>query len=1370
MKKNGIALAIILIILVMTLVACGENDLDTCEHNVVVDEAVSATCTEMGLTEGAHCSKCGEVLLAQTEVPATGHNHVPAVTEPTCTEKGYTTYTCHCGDEYVADEVVAIGHSPAEAVVENNVAPTCTATGSYDNVVYCSVCDTELSRETKSVDALDHNIVNHNAQAPTCTEVGWEAYETCSRCDYSTYNEIPATGHSPASAVIENNVAPTCTTAGSYDSVVYCSVCDAELSREAKTVTATGHNHVPAVTAPTCTEKGYTTYRCHCGDTYVADEVSATGHNPAEAVVENNVAPTCTAAGSYDNVVYCSVCDTVLSRTTITVDALGHDTIDHEAQAPTCTEVGWEAYETCSRCDHTTYVEIPATGHMEAIDEAVEATLSSPGLTAGSHCSKCNAIIIAQVEISALGSEIESGQNIVANTDYSTREGNITYRIIYSINIANDEMFGLTSLKIGEDETYSINHSYGRVLHIGNGIYELKFEDGQDFQYIKLVGEKFEFCQRDGSECAKDKIEESNIDSTDLVPRQGNSIYGYCDFADSENGESMQELYRRLHYICEAFINSTSNIMNVNGSYILDTIDLNRYAVTADEFVAVWKVFVVENPRYYWLSNSIVLDSDYVNFCIDEAYSKSDYRAQCDASISGMLKDFDGAIRENMSHLEIALNAHNFIINRMNYAYESDGKTPEDAIWAHNIIGCAKYGLGVCESYAETFMFLCKHYGVDVIIVTGDANDEAHAWNIVKIDDYWYGVDVTWDETNVDGEISYDCFGMSKQYCESTHNADSYMNEGVEYLYQLPQMNEKSIELVDLYKNDEFYGTYANIDDAFECMTDQTAEYLVQLYSYGLKGPLLISTSSVVHNINSTATPAVKSITIKGNFIELGGGYATCTSVNIANSITSYAETMTFYDICPNGDFPLYIQDNCLEISGEFSYVHMPIIGNVEEGATSKIVCNAYGNTGTGTEFYSDVQVYEMVVPENVLFRGQSTIVNISAKMIRVLGGSLDVENLYANYEYCNIKLYSNVNLANATIQNAYSDENSINIMLQFGKIEEFPLLTLGNMECNVNIELMGEVHISVTDPSGNEVDHYVEKANPFNVTTPIAHLTRPSDFEKVKINYTNLCEKTSLYKLNEDGDIILKSYSRVNGFVIMEDGAVALYEGTETTLNVPEGVVSIAPYAFYSCSSLVSINFPTTLKSIGERAFRECTSLTSITIPASVTNIGTEAFAYCTSLTSVTFEEGIQLTTIGNSAFYGCTSLTSIVIPNSVTSIGREAFFRCTSLTSITIPASVSSIGLSAFYFCTSMTSVTFEEGSQLASISDAVFVGCDALRSIVIPKSVTSIGPMAFNWCFGLTDVYYEGTEEEWNNIAVGSDNIYLTIATIHYNYVNE
>ena len=45
------------------------------------------------------------------------------------------------------------------------------------------------------------------------------------------------------------------------------------------------------------------------------------------------------------------------------VPALGHDLVHHEAQAATCTEIGWDAYDTCSRCDYTTYVEIPATGH-----------------------------------------------------------------------------------------------------------------------------------------------------------------------------------------------------------------------------------------------------------------------------------------------------------------------------------------------------------------------------------------------------------------------------------------------------------------------------------------------------------------------------------------------------------------------------------------------------------------------------------------------------------------------------------------------------------------------------------------------------------------------------------------------------------------------------------------------------------------------------------------------------------------------------------------------------------------------------------------------------------------------------------------------
>ena len=113
------------------------------------------------------------VFASAAEIRLTGekaheHRYEAVVTAPTCTERGYTTYTCACGDSYVADYVDALGHTEAEAVIENNVDPTCTTDGSYDSVVYCSVCGTELRRTTESVPALGHD---------------WMEDGSCSRCD-----------------------------------------------------------------------------------------------------------------------------------------------------------------------------------------------------------------------------------------------------------------------------------------------------------------------------------------------------------------------------------------------------------------------------------------------------------------------------------------------------------------------------------------------------------------------------------------------------------------------------------------------------------------------------------------------------------------------------------------------------------------------------------------------------------------------------------------------------------------------------------------------------------------------------------------------------------------------------------------------------------------------------------------------------------------------------------------------------------------------------------------------------------------------------------------------------------------------------------
>ena len=166
------------------------------------------------------------------EIPYTPphvHDYAAVVTAPTCTEGGYTTYTCECGDNYVADEVSANGHALGEW--EAVGAPVCETAGS--EIRYCANCDYS---ETRDTEALGHDIVSHEAKAPTCTEAGWNAYEECTRCDYTTFEgEIPATGHSFGDW--EEVESATCTDAGSEKKVCACG------KEETRVVEAYGHDY-----------------------------------------------------------------------------------------------------------------------------------------------------------------------------------------------------------------------------------------------------------------------------------------------------------------------------------------------------------------------------------------------------------------------------------------------------------------------------------------------------------------------------------------------------------------------------------------------------------------------------------------------------------------------------------------------------------------------------------------------------------------------------------------------------------------------------------------------------------------------------------------------------------------------------------------------------------------------------------------------------------------------------------------------------------------------------------------------------------------------------------------------------------------------
>ncbi|MCD7723137.1 MAG: hypothetical protein LUH82_04230, partial [Clostridiales bacterium] len=247
------------------------------------------TCTEKGYTTYT-CSVCGDTYTGN-ETDATGHSYESTVTAPTCTEGGYTTYTCSvCGDSYTADETEATGHTAGEQLTDDEtyVAATCTTDGSYDLVTYCSVCGNEIAREKITIAETGHSYESSVTKEATCTEEGELTY-SCINCDAYYTESIEKIAHTPDGGTVTKEA--TCTEEGVL--TYYCTVCNTPISTESIAMAA--HEYESAVTKEaTCTAEGEMTYTCkNCGGSYT-ETIAKTAHT--YALIEESAA-TCTESG-----------------------------------------------------------------------------------------------------------------------------------------------------------------------------------------------------------------------------------------------------------------------------------------------------------------------------------------------------------------------------------------------------------------------------------------------------------------------------------------------------------------------------------------------------------------------------------------------------------------------------------------------------------------------------------------------------------------------------------------------------------------------------------------------------------------------------------------------------------------------------------------------------------------------------------------------------------------------------------------------------------------------------------------------------------------------------------------------------------------
>lgn len=420
--------------------------------------------------------------------------------------------------------------------------------------------------------------------------------------------------------------------------------------------------------------------------------------------------------------------------------------------APTCTQKGYTLHS-CNCGETYTDNFIESTGHSPVEVAYSAPTCSAEGTTGGKRCEVCGAAI--------------EGCEVIEK---------LPHTVVYTQG---------KSATCTED-----GYSSGASCSVCNEVI-------LERQPIKAKGHRVRRGEKtqNRAECA--------VCNSYYTPRLGNSAFGYYDFYYTSNGAAKQQLYYDIYLACERLVSGCDDLQSSfaedgDGNrivyYPIDEIELTGRNLTNEEAVAVWQVFYFENPAYYWLKNDLLIinkisseDESVIALVLmaDEDYVEYSARAEMDLKIRDMEAECAKYIDGSSSERQKALKIHDYIVDKIDYAYKDGTNKPEDAGWAHSIVGVADKGLGVCEAYAKTFLYLCEVYDVNCVIVAGWANEE-HAWNYIQIDGSWYGADLTWDDGKT---ITYKYFGASETDMSKEHRP-YFSQDGY---YDLPTLSKNNL-------------------------------------------------------------------------------------------------------------------------------------------------------------------------------------------------------------------------------------------------------------------------------------------------------------------------------------------------------------------------------------------------------------------------------------------------------------------------------------------------------------------------------------------------------------------------------------------------
>ncbi|MBQ2680066.1 MAG: leucine-rich repeat protein [Firmicutes bacterium] len=249
---------------------------------------------------------------------------------------------------------------------------------------------------------------------------------------------------------------------------------------------------------------------------------------------------------------------------------------------------------------------------------------------------------------------------------------------------------------------------------------------------------------------------------------------------------------------------------------------------------------------------------------------------------------------------------------------------------------------------------------------------------------------------------------------------------------------------------------------------------------------------------------------------------------------------------------------------------------------------------------------------------------------------------------------------------------------------------------------------------------------------------------------------------------------------IVIEEGITAIgkyaFMGMDSAekLTLPEGVTEISDYAFDGCNNLEEVKLPESVKKIGLYAFHSV-AVTEVTIPANVEEIGILAFGgrivhYYSDTDFLPGDSVLKEIKVdeGNRKFFSDNGVLYEKLPDGGCSLSMYPGAKEDK--EYTVLEGTTQIGDYSFFSNMFITELTVPEGVK--TIGEIAFFGCGELKTVKFPKSLTAVAEGAFPESDhtgvepDVADIYYNGTEADWQKVAIGEYNdALLKEAKIHY-----